>query len=476
MEGHDPTINTPNEYLASKISSLVGGSQVDDEDTTSRTELDSHANMVVLGRNCFVFDGIHGKTCDVEPFDPALGTAKKIPVVDAAISYDCPYLHQTFILILRNSLYIPTLKHNLVPPFILREAGLTVNDTPKIHVPDPDTSDHSITFPTSNLRIPLQLWVIFSYFPSRTTTDDEIENSDKNIITPDGVNWDPYSTHFAINEDSLTDDEGMMRPKKIQKKHVLDAPPPPVPVTDFDSVVDSVAIGAYSANDTLKEHTFDPGGEEGYVDTSLLDFANALNEEVEISKFKMSIGSTVVNDHISSLLSSGEPIITHVDSMKGEIDAAMASRPTAGVTSQFLSKIWNIKSALAARTLDQSTQLQRQGGDNDLSRMFSTNDRMLRYRRIDSQFFTDTFFATSSGKSTRGFTCAQMFVSDKGFVAIYPMKSKGDFLDALHQFCKEVGVPVTLVVDPSGEQTKKSVKRFCHQVGTTLRILEESTQ
>ena len=53
-----------------------------------------------------------------------------------------------------------------------------------------------------------------------------------------------------------------------------------------------------------------------------------------------------------------------------------------------------------------------------------------------------------------------MFVSDNGFVAIYPVKSKGDFHDTLHLFCKEVGVPVSLVVDPSGEQTSKSVKKF----------------
>ncbi len=50
------------------------------------------------------------------------------------------------------------------------------------------------------------------------------------------------------------------------------------------------------------------------------------------------------------------------------------------------------------------------------------------------------------------------------------------FPDALHAFCKEVGVPSTLVVDPSGEQTSRQVKRFCHQVGTSLRILEEATQ
>ena len=101
---------------------------------------------------------------------------------------------------------------------------------------------------------------------------------------------------------------------------------------------------------------------------------------------------------------------------------------------------------------------------------------MLRYRRIQSYFFTDTMFVTKPAKSTRGNICMQLFVSDKGFIAVYPMKTKSDFLDSLHLFCKEVGVPVSLVVDPSGEQTSRLVRRFCNQVGTTLRILEESTQ
>ena len=70
----------------------------------------------------------------------------------------------------------------------------------------------------------------------------------------------------------------------------------------------------------------------------------------------------------------------------------------------------------------------------------------------------------------------QVFVSDKGYIAVYPMEKKSDFQDCLHLFCKEVGVPEVIVVDPSGEQTSKPVRRFCIQVGTTLRLLEEKTQ
>ena len=40
----------------------------------SRTELYSHANMVVLGRNWFVFDEFHARTCDVELFYTSIGT------------------------------------------------------------------------------------------------------------------------------------------------------------------------------------------------------------------------------------------------------------------------------------------------------------------------------------------------------------------------------------------------------------------
>ena len=99
---------------------------------------------------------------------------------------------------------------------------------------------------------------------------------------------------------------------------------------------------------------------------------------------------------------------------------------------------------------------------------------MFRYKRIRSNFFTDTFFVTSKGISSRGNKCSQLIVSNMGFVAIYPTKSKHEFNLALKQFCKDIGVPMNLVVDPSGEETSKNVKPFYHQIRTKLRILEES--
>jgi hypothetical protein len=66
-------------------------------------------------------------------------------------------------------------------------------------------------------------------------------------------------------------------------------------------------------------------------------------------------------------------------------------------------------------------------------------------------------------------------VSDKGFVAVYPMKNQEEFQTALHWFCKQIGVPASLICDGHSAQTSRNVKRFCDQIGTTLRILERGT-
>ena len=42
----------------------------------------------------------------------------------------------------------------------------------------------------------------------------------------------------------------------------------------------------------------------------------------------------------------------------------------------------------------------------------------MRYKRLRFHFFTDTFFVDKQVTTKEGFTCMQLFVSDKGFVAV----------------------------------------------------------
>ena len=65
----------------------------------------------------------------------------------------------------------------------------------------------------------------------------------------------------------------------------------------------------------------------------------------------------------------------------------------------------------------------------------------------------DTFYATTHGGTTsHGNTCCQLFVTDKGFVYVVPMKGRKDILQAVKQFAKEIGAPDAIVSDAAREQ------------------------
>ena len=99
---------------------------MNDESEMIQTELNSHANMIVIGKHCHVLAKT-GRHVDVNPFTPAY-KALKAPIVDAAIQYDCPYDRKLFTLIIRGAIHILSMMNNLVPPFVLREVGVVVND------------------------------------------------------------------------------------------------------------------------------------------------------------------------------------------------------------------------------------------------------------------------------------------------------------------------------------------------------------
>ena len=152
-----------------------------------------------------------------------------------------------------------------------------------------------------------------------------------------------------------------------------------------------------------------------------------------------------------------------------------ASRPR-GVTPDHLSKIWRTSQEDAKRTIDTPTQTSVCTQDPTLSRNYGTNDCMHHYKRIKDYFFMDTFFATKKGgRSSRGHICCQLFVTDKGFLYVVPMRWKSEVLQALKQFTKAIGTPTSIIADMSGEQMSHDIRKFCNDIGTTLCALEEGT-
>jgi len=125
-------------------------------------------------------------------------------------------------------------------------------------------------------------------------------------------------------------------------------------------------------------------------------FGANVNERIVRSKIMAAAGSTTIDSSGCELF---EAPTTFVANIAAFIGATSASKPT-GITAETLSKIWRIDQVSAARTLKVTSQLNHQGRSENLSQHFGMNDQMLRYRRIASEFYTDTFFVTGKARNT----------------------------------------------------------------------------
>ena len=225
IEGWDPPC--PNDYVKFRIAAAtaqIGNASVNSYSLgNGRTELDSHANMCVLGKHCYLLSKLtSARTVNVGAFSDSAGGLNYVPIVDACLSYECERTNQVYLLVFKNVLYIESMDDNLIPPFIMREAGIKVNDVAKIHCGDAVTEkDHTISDRETGLFIPLQLRSIFSYFPSRKPDDDDLVDGVMVFMTPDGPTWDAYDQTYADNERSLTNKKGELRPPRYVQKNSL---------------------------------------------------------------------------------------------------------------------------------------------------------------------------------------------------------------------------------------------------------------
>jgi hypothetical protein len=471
-------------------------------ETSGRTDLDSHANMVVLGKDCFILSQT-GLQADVNAFTPD-HQSLPIPIVNGAKLYIDPYTGTKWIIVFKHALTVPTMENDLVPPFLLREAGIEVNETAKIHMKSASVTDHSIYFPSSELRIPLSLHGMFSYFPSYKPTMKDLEEIDEDHIllaTPDG-SWNPHSDVYATNEENMLDWDGNIVPPKDQVRIMLDDLPDDsvmaasVTISSVErAIVDRRFQPLPSSNEHSTRQPFsDLTNREGLpkpvppeidkvyahlkkVSPTLVPqvFEAKLTRQQEVGHFSSTIGSCNAN-YEDILFPEVEEDLSCIEIGSLDFDDSFEAAATfagraKGVGPSHLAKVWRIDLDTAKRTIDATTQLRPQAPIDSLSRNYPTNDRMLRYRRIHTHFFMDTFFATSKARrSSRGHTCMQLFVTDK------PLRSKSQVPAALKIFAKAIGAPDAIVADCSGEQTSKETRAFLQQIGTSLQVLEKGTQ
>ena len=109
----------PNFYTNSLISkSICSIENVHDTSSPaeSRTELDSHTNMAVLGQHCTIV-GDTGKTAKVNAFSPDCKALDNVKIVDAALKWHDPYSDELYIIRINNALHVPSMNNNLIPLF-----------------------------------------------------------------------------------------------------------------------------------------------------------------------------------------------------------------------------------------------------------------------------------------------------------------------------------------------------------------------
>jgi hypothetical protein len=484
----------PNSYLFARIEAAMcfytngNPHSSPGTDETSHLELDSHANMPVVGCESLVIDDL-GVNVDVCPFSPDY-PSMQVKLVDAVVQYECPFTGKVFMLLICNAVHVPAMSNNLIPPFF-REAGITVNDVPKIQK-DPTVRDHALIFPETNFIIPLKLWGIFSYLPTFKPIVEDFEAcEDLYTLTP--MQFNPHSTSYAQNEAIMVDWEGNMIEQRHRNPILLEE------VTETLAMALALQIGAAEAaaidgmisepadsgDDELDQHKVPREADE--VTGGLLGMSPLLSDDNlhahlatqgQLGRDQIAIGATTVSrqqyflddDHQLDVSEEREFALESTegcdqlfqDSLQGEVylDAYMVSaahkRPKIDMDAEHSTKIWRIDLQTAQRTLEMMSQQRKNTPLETLTHNYSTNDCMLRYKRIDEHFFMDTFFATKDakkgGKSSRGHTCCQLFATDKGFIYLVPMMFKSEVLQAVKQFAKEIGAPEAIVAVFEWEQ------------------------
>jgi hypothetical protein len=345
----------------------IGGASMGYYNGLNVTELDSsHANMSVAGSGSTVI-ARSGNFAMVTPFSPDLPVLEKVDIGDAAMCYDDPVSLQTYILVLRNALLIPAMSHNLIPPFLVCEADLFLDETPKHQAMLPKVDNYSIYDSRTGLRIHLQLQGIFSVFPTCPLSLEESENWENYpvvFITPNGNSWDLHSTHFAEEEAALVDHFGVLVERSVQPRSEIfdnvdvgELYGSPVSWDCFDEVISHVAYDnpvygyAFDAGEVAR---FDSDGIQAQL--ALLDiriFATGLMERAHISHALMAMGCVSIDNSPCEIFEELESTLCNAFVSLAAVTAGCSG----GVSAEHLSKIFCIPHDDAARILLVMSQL-----------------------------------------------------------------------------------------------------------------------
>ncbi len=289
---------------------------------------------------------------------------------------------------------IPTMDHNLIPLFLIWLDGLQVDETPKHQLALPTVDNHAIYDSETGMRIHLKLNGIFSYFTTQALTLNEVEMWDTFpivFITPDGDAWDPHTSHYADNEATMLDTNGLIVEHSIQPSHILFSETKLSKLYGKKVVfsrLKDVVNALYTSNERshgcplTADEVVKLDAPQICVQLASLGgsykphcFATQVTENAHVSHAAMAFGSVSKDDDANEIFAArvSEMLATAF----ATIQAVYAER-LKGVSAEHLFKVWCIPHDEAACTLGVTTQSLCHDPDSSLSRNVGTNNWAVR--------------------------------------------------------------------------------------------------
>ena len=288
------------------------------------------------------------------------------------------------------------------------ENGIVVNECAKIHCEDPTREDHAIIFKGYNLCIPLQLHGIFSYFVTRKPDIESVVDVDEpsisatEIYTLTPTKWNPDTDAYALNEESIIDWEGNIKEKghcdvKIVLDEIGDEYQSQYKISAMEVLhMDKVLQSRSQCNNNNIFKTSELSMISSVLCPYLLTLmvkaqTNLGSDAINIGATNCYNGDYLNNDdnEIPMTIDMFQDAINALGS-EDEMDAFFVSSvhggPEVGVYARHLSKVWRISYEDAQRTIDATTQHGTHTLNPVMNQNYTTNDQMLRYRRITQYF------------------------------------------------------------------------------------------
>jgi hypothetical protein len=334
----------------------------------NRSDLDSHAYCCICGKEVLVFNDFD-REVTFAGWDPE--------VVSAAMGYTIPESGQTVLLIAHQSIFSPSLSHNLLSTMQMRLNDVIVNETTKFQSLNPTKLSHSISVRGDSvedvLLIPLELHGVVSCFPTFKPTQLEFETCDRYELTYESPEYDPYATTFHDQEYGMMDSWGNIKvsgdchPKRRQ-------------VCSLRQKEAEIKLLSSKHSDTS-------------------DKLQDLSEVLVYGTLLAELDDNNLNFNISLV--------------KSEM------RDKAGIDAATLANNWGIGIEAAKRTRLVTTQRGiRRMVFPSLTKIYKKNDRQMRYRRLPVTMYTDTIYSTILSRKMN--KAAQIFCTDSGFVRAFP--------------------------------------------------------